>query len=373
MIVQTKKPGSNNPRRIRRDSVRRRRSAIPWSVAILTLASLASLLWSHLRELDQAGARTAATRSSRAFVLKLNGSITPSSAGVLMAISDELFARRGLSVEVRAGENDEDAASAVASNENVIGIASAQGFLKARADGLPVVAFAASYVASSVQFYVRSDTRLVEPIDLEGKRIGYKPGIDIASILNAFIARNAISQSRLKLVQTDAPTVDLLNGTLDVLIGHQELEGQMLQSSSASYRAVSFDSFGVHAMGSVYIANENAFSSPDSLENFLIAVIDGWNAAYSDYNRSVPIISGLIEEKASATVLSRVMDAQRRLLRPSGTRFGEIDLQRLKNLQELLLQQRLMRQPIDLSRAVNYDVLKSVYRFKPDTFSGFEP
>jgi len=32
-----------------------------------------------------------------------------------------------------------------------------------------LVAFAASYVASSVQFFALSDTKLVEPIDLEGE------------------------------------------------------------------------------------------------------------------------------------------------------------------------------------------------------------
>jgi len=45
-----------------------------------------------------------------------------------------------------------------------------------------------------------------------------------------------ISQSGLKLVQTDTPAFDLLHGSIDVLIGHQEVEGQMLQSSNVPYR-----------------------------------------------------------------------------------------------------------------------------------------
>jgi len=121
--------------------------------------------------------------------------------------------------------------------------------LKARADGFPSGPFAASYVAIRSSFFALSDTKLVEPIDLEGKRIGYKPGVDISSILNAFIARNMISQSGLKLVANRTPAFDLLHGSIDVLIGHQEVEGQMLQSSNVPYRTVSPDSFGVHAMG----------------------------------------------------------------------------------------------------------------------------
>jgi hypothetical protein len=62
----------------------------------------------------------------------------------------------------------------------------------------------------------------------------------------------------------------------------------------------------------------------------------------------------LSEDNSSPVDLSRVMDARRRLLRTSGTRLGELDSQRLKSLHELLLRRRLIRQPIDLSRAVNY-------------------
>src|ERR1700682_3896842 len=68
----------------------------------------------------------------REYVLKLNGAITLSSAGALVALSDGLFQREGLSVQLRHGTDDADALSAVAGDDQLIGLASAQGFLKAR-------------------------------------------------------------------------------------------------------------------------------------------------------------------------------------------------------------------------------------------------
>jgi hypothetical protein len=266
--------------------------------------------------------------SSREYVLKLNGAIATSSAGAIVALADDLFQREGLSVQLLRGAGDVDAISSVAADDHVIGLASAAGFLKARAEGLPVVAFAASYFVSSVEFFALSNTKLFAPSDLEGKRIGNKASPEISIILHAFIANNVIAQSTLQIVESDAALADLLNGKIDVLIGHQDIEGQGLESAKTAYRPLSPDSFGIHAIGPVYFANERAFSAPGNLERFLITIANGWNAAYSDYSPTISVIARFIDDGSSSAMIGRFMDAQRRLLRPFGTRFGELDLRR---------------------------------------------
>ena len=82
-------------------------------------------------------------------MLKLNEAITPSSAGVLMAISDNLFTREGTCVRLLRGNDDEEVIAAVAADQNVIGLASAAGFLKGRAEGRPIVAFSAFPISSA--------------------------------------------------------------------------------------------------------------------------------------------------------------------------------------------------------------------------------
>jgi hypothetical protein len=95
------------------------------------------------------------------------------------------------------------------------------------------------------------------------------------------------------------------------------VEGQAPENANVPYLSLSLDSFGVHAMGPVYFTNERTFSSPDNLEKFLIAIANGSNAAYSDYDRTVPIQSAL-DEKLSTSQLSHFMDAQRHFLRTYG-------------------------------------------------------
>ena len=47
--------------------------------------------------------------SSKEYVVKLNGAITPSSAGIIVALADGLFGRGGLSVSLLSGSGDADA------------------------------------------------------------------------------------------------------------------------------------------------------------------------------------------------------------------------------------------------------------------------
>jgi len=236
-----------------------------------------------------------------------------------------------------------------------------------------VVAFAASYIVSSVQFFALSGTRLQSPADLEGKRIGYRPDAEIPIILYAFIATNALAQSGMTIVESDHALSDLRKGQIDVLIGHQELEGQALENASVSYQSMSPDSFGVHAMGPVYFANERFFSSPRNVEKILTALANGWNAAYANYDRTIPIIARSIDEKLSSAEIFQFMNSQRRFLRPNGARFGELDPLKFRMLQGALMQQRIIQQPLDLSRAVNYDILTEVYRTRSDVFFRIEP
>ena len=100
---------------------------------------------------------------------------------------------------------------------------------------------------------------------------------------------------------------------------------------------------------------------------------NGWDAAYSDYDRAIPLVAGSIDAKSSPALVSRFMDVQRRFLRPFGARFGELDLRRLRILQSQLLQRRIIQQPVDLTRAVNYDILTGTYRKESNTLTRIEP
>lgn len=343
-----------------------RRAAV-WISGVLGAAVMAVLVWDSQHPSPVREQPLPAPSST--YVLKLNEAVTPAFAGPIIAVADKMFEHEGLSVRLQPGTSDAEATAAVAADPHVIGVASAQGFLKARAEGLPIVAFASSYVASSVEFYALAKVRLLGPRDFEGRRIGYSPGLEPMTVLSAFIAKNFIAQSGLKIIETSNAVSDLLDGKIEILVGRREVEGLALEHSGIPYRSLSPDSFGVHVPGPVFFANNEALASSTAIERFLIAIANGWAAAYSDPSRTGPIIMRAVDPGLDADQFSRFMDAQRRFLRPSGARFGELDPRTLKDLQEQMLYQRIIQQPVDLANAVNRGILAEVYRAKSESTS----
>ncbi|WP_354130000.1 ABC transporter substrate-binding protein [Bradyrhizobium sp. RT3b] len=296
------------------------------------------------------------------YTLKLNRDISPAAAGAIVAESDGLFTRAGLRMHVVAGSGDGDAIAAVAADEHTIGVASMAGFLKARSEGVAIVAFAGCSAASPVEFFALPDTKLMLPSDLEGKRIGYIRGPELSAVFYEFVSKNSLAQSKLLPVKSDEPLQDLLERKIDVILGHLDIEGLELARRNIEYKTLSPASYGVHAAGAVYFVQEQALGDRRNLEKFVIAAAQGWNAAYANYDRTIPIIANSIDAPLSRSLIARLMDAQRVYLRPYGTRFGELDERRIRTLQTQLLQRRILQESVDLTRAVNYDVLKAAYR-----------
>jgi hypothetical protein len=237
--------------------------------------------------------------SSKEYVVKLNGAITPSSAGIIVALADGLFGRGGLSVSLLSGSGDADAIASAATDDHVIGLASAAGFLRARAEGSPIVAFAASYIVSSVEFYVLPNTRLLTPVRPRRKTdrilsgsgdIDYPP-----SFHHQKFNRPRQTRDRRERNRADS-SFERKDRCAD---WPWDIEGLALESIKADYRSLSPDSFGIHAMGPVYFAHERALSSPGHLQNILTGIAKGWDAAYSDYGRTISLFAGSIDAKSS--------------------------------------------------------------------------
>lgn len=296
------------------------------------------------------------------YTLKLSGPISPASAGAIVGVSDGLYARADLGLRLVAGSGDDDAIAAVLADEYTIGIASAAAFLVARSQGLPLVAFAGGYAVSSVGFFALPETTLLTPSDLEGKRVGYNATPELTSILYEFVGRNSVAQSKLFLTETDTALQDLVNRKIDVVLGHLDVEGQELSRLNVDFKTLSPASYGVHAAGPVYFVQERALAKRRNLERFIAATADGWNAAYADYERTIPVIARSIDRTLPLPLISRSMDAQRRYLRPYAVRFGELDERRIRVLQSQLMQRRYIREPVDFNRAINYDILNEAYR-----------
>jgi putative hydroxymethylpyrimidine transport system substrate-binding protein len=328
---------------------------IPVAAGILGLTLLAQ---------PQDIARTILAKPSSpvSYVVKLNGPVIPSAAGLVIAAANGLFQRNELNIVLQPGSSDLEALAAT-DNDNVISVATASSFLVARASGRQIVAFAAAYTSSSVEFYHLSTTPVQAPRDFEDRSIGYPENPDVAFTVDTFVSRNDIASSRLAVKHGAASISDLLNGNIDILAGRWDIEGAALHAAGADFRSLSPESFGIHVPGTVYVVNERVLATQrSSLVKFLVAVSAGWEATYADIPRSSAIILDFTGSPGNKEEVAYLLDRQRRLLRRLDGRFGEMEISRWRGLQTLLLQQRLLPHAIDLGIAVNFDILKDANR-----------
>jgi ABC-type nitrate/sulfonate/bicarbonate transport system substrate-binding protein len=295
--------------------------------------------------------------------LRLNGPFDPSYAGEMVAARSGLFDREGLHVELRTGSAELDPVRSVSVGIDTFGNAAAENFLVGRSQGAPLIAFAGAYLESPVVFYVREKSGIRTPNDFVGKRIGFQPDQDTAMIYQALMARLALSRSGMYEVRVSSDIAQFLSGAVDVWPGHAGAEAYSFRQKGLGYNILSPADFGVHVPGTIYFTTEKtAREQPELVRRFLRAVIAGWELTYSDEEKSIPLIASYIPTVLVPEFVRFRLEQQRELLRPFGARFGEFEETHWRSLQNFLVQQKRIKEPIDLSSAVTFGILRDAYR-----------
>jgi ABC-type nitrate/sulfonate/bicarbonate transport system substrate-binding protein len=335
--------------------------------ASVIVAAVAVLISEFLPSRQQQIAPRAATTYS--ISVRLQGPFDPAFAGEMVAARAGLFEREGLHVALKPGGPEADPMGLVAGGADTIGVADAERFFLARARGVPIVAFAAGYLESAVAFYALEQSGIRTPQDFIDRRVGYRAGHATAMMYEALMTRLQLPRGQVREVAVGSDYAPLFKGELDVWPGSIAAEGFTFKQKQIRFNEIRPSNYGLHVPGTVYFTTEGTVrDNPELLRRFLRAVIAGWGLAYADYDKSIPLIAAFDDKALAPDYIRFKLERQRDILRPLGTRFGEFDLTRWRSLQDILLQQKLLKEPIDLSRAVTFDILRDAYR-KPSTFA----
>jgi len=305
--------------------------------------------------------REAAPAVSKAS-LRLMSSFEPAAAGVMVAAGAGVFDREGLRLEIRPGSNADDPISSVANGSDTFGLTRADTFLVARAKGARIIAFAAGFIASPIVFYALKQSKIRTPLDFPGRRIGYRTDDDSALVYDALVARLGLPQSRIALVPVKDDVSMLLRGDVDVWPGHVGIEDYALNEKGADYNAINPAGYGVHLMGSVFIASEQTIAKhPQLVRRFFDGMIAGWNKVYGEAPTSVPMIVSF-ETRLTPEYVRFALDRQSEYVRTLAVRYGEFTDDQWRSLQAMLLSDRRLDATVDLRAAVNYEFLRDAYR-----------
>jgi ABC-type nitrate/sulfonate/bicarbonate transport system substrate-binding protein len=298
-------------------------------------------------------------------VYHLDGAINSSEAGAIIALNKGYFGEAELDVRLVEGTVQDSSADFVANNPQAIGVAGVFDFLKARAAGKRLVVFAAAFRRSPITFYVRHESKIRSVADFAAKAVAYDAGHPTAIIFDALLAQNGISKSTIKEVAESRTVTALVTRTIDILPGEIGQESRLLNQLGQSFDLISPDAFGLHLPGNVYFTNEDTLRDhPDLVRKFIRAVIRGWDTASQKNAEDLHVISAALQIP-DIDAIRLMLDQQRPLLRPSGTRSAELDPVFLNSALSILIQQRVITNPPRLTDAINYEIVEDVYHSEP--------
>ncbi|WP_275200786.1 ABC transporter substrate-binding protein [Bradyrhizobium sp. CSA207] len=294
--------------------------------------------------------------------LLLDGPYAARFAGELIALKQGFLTSQ---IALRPHPDDPNFVETVA-REHAIGVTSGQKFLLAAWRGVPVTAFAASFLDTSIAIFTLEGSGLRRPPDLVGKRVGYRRASEGDVIFDAMMAQLGLPRSQVTKV-ADRDSFDALRaGEVDAIIA--AIDDQPTPSGTGiRLNVIKPQDYGIHVPGLVYFAsNDLIHDRPSVIVDVLHGLIRGWQFVYSDYAQSVPVLAEFDPAKLNFERLKFELQQQRNLVLPTGGRIADYDESRWRTLRDILMFAKLGEEEVPLAQTVAYQFLRDVYRHSPD-------
>ncbi|UPK25701.1 ABC transporter substrate-binding protein [Bradyrhizobium sp. 195] len=312
---------------------------------------------------DAAPVRAPTTSAAVAVKLLLDGPFGARFAGELAASRQGYFSSR---IEVSAHPEDPDFVQTIA-RQHAIGVTSGQKFLLASWRGVAVTAFAASFLDTSVAIFTLESSGLRRPVDLVGKRVGYRRASEGEVVFDAMMAQLGLPRSQITKVPDRDSFEALKAGAVDAIVAAIDEQPGPSSPSFVKLNVIKPQDYGIHVPGQVYFAsNDLIHDQPSAIADVLQGLIRGWQFAYADYARSVPVLAGAAPARLNSERLQFELQQQRPLVLPTGGRIGDYDESRWRTLRDILIFAKLGEEDVPLAQTVNYQFLRDVYRRSPD-------
>jgi ABC-type nitrate/sulfonate/bicarbonate transport system substrate-binding protein len=251
--------------------------------------------------------------------------------------------------------------------EHAIGVTGGQKFLLAAWRGAPVIAFAASFLDTSVAIFTLESSGWRRPADLVGKRVGCRKGGEGEVIFDAMMAQLGLPRSQITKLADRDNFEALRTGEVDAIVVALDDQPDPSNPNYVPLNVIKPQDYGIHVPGQVYFAsNDLLHDRPSVIADALQGLIRGWQFAYADYARSVPVLVGFAPERLTPGRMKFDLQQQRGLVLPTGGRIADYDESRWRTLRDILLLSKLGQEDVPLAQAVNYQFLRDVYRRAPE-------
>ena len=279
-------------------------------------------------------------------------------AGDLYTDVHGIFADQGLRVTIKEGGPERDAIKELELDHAQFGVASADQVIRAVSKGAPVVVVAQLFQTNPLQWIYRPDKAQIQrPQDLKGKTIGITYGGNDETIMRALLSKYQIAEEEVRFFSVRYDYTPFYQGEVDLWPIYQNAEGIVIgEKLRRAGEQISFfnpDAFGIRFVANSVITTEQMLRErPDTVENFVTALLSGWRQALDPENKEEAIATvHQFDRDTPVEIIRKQLTATRRLMKPSqAVQIGRIDMEAWKQTERIMLKQKLIPGPVSVEK-----------------------
>lgn len=272
--------------------------------------------------------------------------------GLYVALEKGWFRREGLDVKiVQPGQGYTD--QIVATGKSQFGISYQENVTRARAEGIPLVSIAAVIQHNTSGFASLKEAGITSVKDFEGKRYGSWDSPSEMAVLAAIMQKNGADISKVKVVSGITDFFSTIGRDADFEWIYQGWDGieASLRKMELNYLPLRELEPALDYYTPVIVSSEQIIkTNPDLVRKFLKATEEGYSFAIANPEQAADILLRHAPElkpelvKASQLFLSDQYQADSPVW---GMQKHEVWV----NFTDWMLAQKLLSQPIDLTKA----------------------
>jgi len=283
--------------------------------------------------------------------VRLKWLISGGNAGLVTALQNGYFSDAGLGVSIHEGGPEIDPIKQVVSGQDEIALVGADRLLLARAQGIPVQAFALESQYSFVVFTALAKSGIDNPEDFKGHTIGTQQD-DTYTIFNALLNKFGIDKSEINERPVGFDLSPLLEGVVDVYPSYVINQPIALRNMGVNINIIKPWEYGIEFSGNVYIAREDFLREyPEAAKSFVKALREGWDYSRTHRDESIAMVkiynNGLVEKDERELLdefLKHIDNQDRQML--------DVSPEDLRQTYEIMRAQGILTEDLNLNSAV---------------------
>lgn len=226
--------------------------------------------------------------SLKPFELLIDWQAEPTYLGVYYAKTIGAYQKLGLDVKVIQSWGANAASSAIAAGKYRIGTASGGATAIARSNGAELVSMAVLYHRLPTAVFGLKETGIINPKDLQGKKIGIYPQSITKNEFEAFANLNGLNLKKMQIVSIGGADIPLiLAGKVDGVLNYFELSPTILSLERETYSMLLAD-YGVQAYSLNVITSRKAYvEEPVLMQDITNAIIAGYKEGCKNQTTAV--------------------------------------------------------------------------------------